>query len=129
MRPRGLPSTGPCGRSLGIAGWAGKAMTGGAPGGSIVPLDNRARGARCAREALVIPAPSSTSAAPRHRTTHAGMRALLGAFAVLTALATIALFVLAENTKETFAWTIEPPLTAAFIGAGYGAGFVLVGLS
>jgi len=57
------------------------------------------------------------------------MRALLGAFAVLTALATIALFVLAENTSETFAWTIEPPLTAAFIGAGYGAGFVLVGLS
>ena len=75
------------------------------------------------------PAPSTTSAAPRHRTTHAGMRALLGAFAVLTALATIALFVLAENTSETFAWTIEPPLTAAFIGAGYGAGFVLVGLS
>jgi hypothetical protein len=77
----------------------------------------------------VNPAPSTTSAAPRHRTTHAGMRALLGAFAVLTALATIALFVLAENTSETFAWTIEPPLTAAFIGAGYGAGFVLVVLS
>jgi hypothetical protein len=77
----------------------------------------------------VNPAPSATSAAPRHRTTHAGMRALLGAFAVLTALATVALFVLAENTAETFAWTIEPPLTAAFIGAGYGAGFVLVVLS
>jgi hypothetical protein len=45
---------------------------------------------------------------------------------VLTALATGALFVLAENTSETFAWTIEPPLTAAFIGAGYAAGFVLV---
>ena len=75
------------------------------------------------------PAPPTTSAAPRHRTTHAGMRALLGAFAVLTALATIALFVLADNTSQTFAWTIEPPLTAAFIGAGYGAGFVLVVLS
>lgn len=57
------------------------------------------------------------------------MRTLLGAFAVLTALATIALYVLAENTTETFAWTIEPPLTAAFIGAGYAAGFVLVVLS
>jgi hypothetical protein len=54
------------------------------------------------------------------------MRTLLGAFAVLTALATGALFVLAESTEETFAWTIEPPLTAAFIGAGYAAGFVLV---
>jgi hypothetical protein len=54
------------------------------------------------------------------------MRFLLGAFAVLTALATGALFVLSENTSETFAWTIEPPLTAAFIGAGYAAGCVLV---
>jgi hypothetical protein len=54
------------------------------------------------------------------------MRILLGAFAVLTALATLALFVLAETTEETFAWTIDPPLTAAFIGAGYAAGCVLV---
>ncbi|WP_164704461.1 hypothetical protein [Blastococcus litoris] len=57
------------------------------------------------------------------------MRALLASFAVLTALATGALYVLAENTAETFAWTIDPPLTAAFIGAGYAAGFVLVVLS
>jgi hypothetical protein len=57
------------------------------------------------------------------------MRRLLGAFAGLTALATGALFVLAENTSRTFAWTIEPPLTAALIGAGYAAGFVLVILS
>jgi len=54
------------------------------------------------------------------------MRSLLGAFAVLTALATVALFVLADNTANTFAWTIDPPLTAALIGAGYAAGFVLV---
>jgi hypothetical protein len=77
----------------------------------------------------VNPAPSTTSAPPGHRPTHPGMRTLLGAFAVLTALATGALYVLAENTAETFAWTIEPPLTAAFIGAGYAAGFVLVVLS
>jgi hypothetical protein len=77
----------------------------------------------------VNPAPSTTSAPPRHRPTHRGMRALLAAFAVLTALATGALFVLAETTSETFAWTIEPPLTAAVIGAGYAAGFVLVVLS
>jgi hypothetical protein len=57
------------------------------------------------------------------------MRVLLGCFAVLTALATGSLFVLAETTEKTFAWTIAPPLTAAFLGAGYGAGFVLVVLS
>jgi hypothetical protein len=77
----------------------------------------------------VNPAPSPTRALPRHRPVHSAMRTLLAAFAVLTALATIALFVLAENTSETFAWTIQPPLTAALIGAGYGAGFVLVVLS
>ena len=57
------------------------------------------------------------------------MRALLVVFAVLTALAVGALFVLAEQTAETFAWTIQPPLTAAFLGAGYAAGCVLVVLS
>ncbi|TFV67237.1 UNVERIFIED_ORG: hypothetical protein E4P37_03525 [Bacillus sp. AZ43] len=73
---------------------------------------------------------SSTAPAPAgHRSVHPGMRTLLGVFAGLTALATGALYVLAENTDETFAWTIQPPLTAAFIGAGYAAGFVLVVLS
>jgi hypothetical protein len=57
------------------------------------------------------------------------MRVLLGVFAVLTALGTGSLFVLAETTEKTFAWTIQPPLTAAFLGAGYAAGFVLVVLS
>jgi hypothetical protein len=77
----------------------------------------------------VTSAPSTLPAPPGSRPLQAGMRTLLGAFAVLTALATGALFVLAENTAETFAWTIEPPLTAALIGAGYAAGFVLVVLS
>jgi hypothetical protein len=77
----------------------------------------------------VNPAPSTLEAPPGSRPLHSGMRNLLGAFAVLTALATGALFVLAESTEETFAWTIQPPLTAAFIGAGYAAGFVLVVLS
>ena len=57
------------------------------------------------------------------------MRVLLGVFAVLTALATGSLFVLAETTEKTFAWTIQPPLTAAFLGDGYAAGLVLVVLS
>jgi hypothetical protein len=74
-------------------------------------------------------APSTLQAPPESRPLHSGMRILLGAFAVLTALATGALFGLASSTDETFAWTIQPPLTAAFIGAGYAAGFVLVVLS
>jgi hypothetical protein len=77
----------------------------------------------------VTPAPAAVQSPPGSRPLHSGMRILLGAFALLTALATGALFVLAENTDETFAWTIQPPLTAAFIGAGYAAGFVLVVLS
>ncbi|MGY1622584.1 hypothetical protein ACI789_10345 [Geodermatophilus sp. SYSU D00965] len=58
-----------------------------------------------------------------------GMRVLLGAFAVLTALGVGSLYVLADRTGTTFAWTIQPPLTAAFLGAGYAAGCVLVVLS
>ncbi|WP_448626616.1 hypothetical protein [Geodermatophilus sp. URMC 64] len=65
----------------------------------------------------------------RIRRVSPGMRVLLIAFCVLTALATVALFVMAERTADFFAWTIQPPLTAAFLGAGYAAGFVLVVLS
>jgi hypothetical protein len=73
--------------------------------------------------------PSTLSTTPGSRHLLPAMRVLLGAFAVLTALAVGSLFVLATSTEETFAWTIAPPLTAAFIGAGYGAGFLLVVLS
>lgn len=75
------------------------------------------------------PAPSTVDTSPGTRPVLKATRILLGAFAVLTALATVALYVLADNTERTFAWTIQPPLTAAFLGAGYAAGFVLVVLS
>ena len=65
----------------------------------------------------MTPAPAAVQASPGSRPLHSGMRILLGAFALLTALATGSLFVLAKTTEETFAWTIQPPLTAAFIGA------------
>lgn len=58
-----------------------------------------------------------------------GVRRLLFAFTGLTLLATNQLYLLSEHTGEAFAWTIDPPLTAAFLGGGYGAGFVLVVLS
>ncbi len=101
-------------------------MTAGRRGGSIVPLENPCTGAQFAREVPVNPAQTTFESPVTYRPLHSGMRILLGVFAVLTALATGALFVLAESTEETFAWTIDPPLTAAFIGAGYAAGFVLV---
>jgi hypothetical protein len=39
------------------------------------------------------------------------------------------LFVLSEETDSLFAWTINPPLTAAFLGANYWAAFFLAFLS
>ncbi len=41
----------------------------------------------------------------------------------------IQLFVLTEQTDRYFAWTINPPVTAAFLGASYLGGLVLVFLS
>src|SRR3712207_2430555 len=57
------------------------------------------------------------------------MRALLVVFGVLTFLAVAALFVRPETTDRYFAWTIKPPVTAAFLGAAYLAGCTLVVLS
>jgi hypothetical protein len=52
-------------------------------------------------------------------------RVLLLAFICLTLVATNQLFVLARRTATLFSWTIQPPLSAAFLGASYAAGCVL----
>jgi len=52
-------------------------------------------------------------------------RILLVAFVCLTLVATNQLFVLARRTATLFSWTIQPPLSAAFLGASYAAGCVL----
>lgn len=52
-------------------------------------------------------------------------RYLLLAASLLVLVVFVNLFFLADQTDKYFAWTINPPLTAAFIGAGYGASFVL----
>jgi hypothetical protein len=75
------------------------------------------------------PGARATAPAPRPARPEAPVRALLGAFCVLTAAAVVSLVVLAGDTERTFAWTIEPPVTAAFLGSGYGAGLVLSVLS
>ena len=97
----------------------------------MVPLgcvDNNARDAiRSAGSGKSAPFESLAPAVPRRLLPAA--RVLLGVFAVLTVLAFVSLFFRAQTTERTFAWTIEPPLTAAFLGSGYAAGFVLVALS
>jgi len=50
-----------------------------------------------------------------------GMRTLLMIAGGLVFLAGLQLFVFPERTDEFFAWTIDVPLTAAFLGAGYWA--------
>lgn len=51
----------------------------------------------------------------------AAMRNLLWLAGGLVTLAGIQLFVFTERTDQYFAWTIDPPLTAAFLGAAYWA--------
>lgn len=50
---------------------------------------------------------------------HLGMRLLLWTVVVLAALAGFVLFVFSDRTDRLFAWTIEPPISAAFLGAAY----------
>jgi hypothetical protein len=57
------------------------------------------------------------------------MRRLLVAAGVLGGIAFLQLFVGTESTDRYFAWTIEPPLTAAFLGGTYGTAVVLLLLS
>ena len=58
-----------------------------------------------------------------------GTRVLLRVFSALTLLAFVSLFLLSSRTDRYFAWTIAPPATAAFLGAAYGAGCLLVVMS
>jgi hypothetical protein len=55
-----------------------------------------------------------------------GLRWFFGVSAVLAAVAGLQLFVGAADTDRFFSWTIEPPLTAAFMGAAYWAAMVLL---
>jgi hypothetical protein len=48
-----------------------------------------------------------------------GMRALLVVAGVLVVLAGVQVFVFPLRTAEWFAWTINPPMTAVFLGASY----------
>lgn len=54
-----------------------------------------------------------------------GMRYILRVAGCLVLLAGFQLFILTEYTDLYFAWTIQPPLTAAFLGGGYFASFLM----
>lgn len=61
----------------------------------------------------------------RFRPSTTGMRLLLLVASGLVFTVGITLNLLPERTDRFFAWTISPPLTAAFLGAGYWASFIL----
>jgi hypothetical protein len=63
------------------------------------------------------------------KTLGAPMRAWLWFDAFLVFVTGVQCFVLAERTADFFAWTVNPPLTAAFLGACYWAALPLVALS
>jgi hypothetical protein len=49
------------------------------------------------------------------------MRRLLLLATVLVMLSGVQLFVFSERTDQWFAWTVDPPMTAAFLGSAYWA--------
>ncbi len=55
-----------------------------------------------------------------------GMKVLGAVGAVLVFIAGVQLFVLAGYTDRYFAWTIQPPLTAAFLGAFYWCSLAII---
>lgn len=59
------------------------------------------------------------------RTQSRGLQWLLLVSGILVLLAGIQLFVFTERTDEYFAWTVLPPVSAAFLGAGYFAAMAM----
>jgi hypothetical protein len=68
-------------------------------------------------------APAEAELPPQETTP--GVRAGLLAIAGVIFFLGLSLFVFPSNTDDLFAWTIQPPLTAAFLGASYWASTTL----
>lgn len=69
------------------------------------------------------------SATPPASPLTSGMRNMLYIASGLVLLEGTVLYLLSDQTATFFAWTVNPPLTAAFLGAGYWAAFLLEFLS
>ncbi|MBP7693680.1 MAG: hypothetical protein KA764_17280 [Anaerolineales bacterium] len=67
----------------------------------------------------------SSVEAPVYQPVHPWMRRFLWLAAGLVTVVGVQLFVLSEHTERFFAWTIQNPLTAAFLGAAYWSSAVL----
>ncbi len=80
---------------------------------------------RAASSGIALPADTGSQASGLSP----GMRRWLLLDAFLVFVTGIQCFVFARYTDDFFAWTIRPPLTAAFLGASYWAAFPLVLLS
>lgn len=63
------------------------------------------------------------------KATTRGVRVILYVASLLVLSVGISLYLLSAQTDVYFSWTINPPLTAAFLGAGYLASFLLEFLS
>jgi hypothetical protein len=81
------------------------------------------------QEVLVDPAHTTLASRTDPRPALPATRAVLGTFAVLSTLALISLYFFSDRTNEWFAWTIAPPLSAAFFGACFGSTLVIEILS
>ena len=73
--------------------------------------------------------PPGQPAAAAYRPLVPAMRVLLYVAAVLVLLAGFQLFVFTDRTATYFAWTIAPPLAAAFLGAAYWASVAIEALA
>ncbi|NJP04222.1 MAG: hypothetical protein HC837_00630 [Chloroflexaceae bacterium] len=67
----------------------------------------------------------SNNARQNERLVFPGMRAMLFIASGLVFIVGIQLFLFTTDTDRLFAWTINPPLTAAFLGASYWSSCVL----
>jgi len=72
-----------------------------------------------------VPA-SARMSLPGVRPAHPWTRLLFNVAALATLAAASQLYLFPADTDRFFAWTIAPTISAAFMGAGFGAGFVLV---
>jgi MFS family permease len=95
----------------------------------MAALDRPSRGMDAKREVPMDPAPTTLAPPTAGRRALPATRAVLATFAVLSTLALISLFFFSDRTNEWFAWTIAPPLSAAFFGACFGSTLVVEILS
>jgi hypothetical protein len=77
------------------------------------------------REVLVDPSAPTVTRRRAVRLALPATHVVMVAFAVLSTIGVISLFVFSDRTEDWFAWTVVPPLTACFFGACFGSTLVI----